>query len=101
MPFIQGVHKFVPCLCGYCGGAVDSVFSLLGQLHSLSFNLEFETLFESIGRVVADLWQRRGKISGCFKNSTSVVLQECQNKVNLRRKGSSIVLRFLVILLKG
>ena len=28
--------------------------------------------------MVADLSQRKGKISGCFKNSTSVVLQQCQ-----------------------
>ena len=26
------------------------------------FNVEFETLFESIGQVIADLWQRKGKI---------------------------------------
>ena len=30
--------------------------------------------------MVADLWQRKGKICGCFKNNTSsVVLQQCQN----------------------
>ena len=26
--------------------------------------------------MVADLWQRKGKISGCFKNSTSALLVE-------------------------
>ena len=40
--------KIVPRLCGCCEGAVDSVISLFIQLHRSSFNLEFETLFESI-----------------------------------------------------
>ena len=57
----------VPCLCGYCGGAVDSIISVFTQLHRSGFNLEFQTLFESIGQVVADIWQRKGKISGYFK----------------------------------
>ena len=35
-------------LCGYCGGAVVLTISLLTQLHRSGFNLEIETLFESI-----------------------------------------------------
>ena len=35
--------------------------------------------------MVADLRQRKGKISGCFKNSTSIVLQQCQNKGHWHR----------------
>ena len=35
-------------LCGHCGGDVDSIISDLTQLHEPGFNLEFETLFESI-----------------------------------------------------
>ena len=38
----------VPRLCSYCGGAVDSIISVFTQLHRSGFNLEFETLFESI-----------------------------------------------------
>ena len=38
----------VPHLRGYCGGAVDSVISVLTQLHRQDFNLESETLRESI-----------------------------------------------------
>ena len=34
--------------------------------------------------MIADLWQRKGKIGGCFKNSTSVVFQQSQNEVSLR-----------------
>ena len=35
-------------LCGYCGGAVDSIISVFTQLHRSGFNFEFETLNESI-----------------------------------------------------
>ena len=78
------------------------IFNYLGftQSHGSSFNIEFEILFESILQAFADLWQRKDKISGCFKNSTSVVLQQCQNKANFQRKGSSIVLKFLLNVLK-
>ena len=47
------------------------------------------------------LWQRKDKIRGCFKNSTSSGLQRCQNKICFQRKGSSVVLEFLLYLLKG
>ena len=30
--------KFVPCLCGNCEGAVDSIISNFTQLHRSSFN---------------------------------------------------------------
>ena len=70
---VQVFKKFVPRLCGYCGGALDSVISVFVQLHGSSFNLEFETLFESIRHVVADLWQRKGKIGSCFENKNSVL----------------------------
>ena len=78
----------VPCLCGYCGGAVDSIISVLIQLHRSSFNLEFEIFFESIWHLVADLWPRKDKISGYFKNGTSIVLQQCQNNVSFQRMKS-------------
>ena len=41
-------QKIVPCLCGCCGGAVNATISAFSQLHRSGFNLEFETLFESI-----------------------------------------------------
>ena len=85
----------MPRLCGYCGEALISVMSTFTQLHRSGFNLEFETLFESIRHVVADLRQRKGKISGCFKNSTSIVLQQCQNQVRFEKKDSGIILKFL------
>ena len=50
------------------------------------FSLEFGTLYYSILRVVADFLQGRGKISHCFKSSTSFVLQQCQNK-EVSKKG--------------
>ena len=34
------------------------------------------------------------QISGYFKNSTSIVLQQCKNKVKFQRKGSGIVFKF-------
>ena len=48
-------------LCGYRGGVVDSIISVFTQLHRSGFNLEFETLFESINHVVADSWQIKGR----------------------------------------
>ena len=38
----------VPRLRGYCGGVVDSIISIFTQLHRSGFNLEFETMFESL-----------------------------------------------------
>ena len=38
----------LPHLCGYCGGAVDSIISVFTQLHMSGFNLEFETMYESV-----------------------------------------------------
>ena len=35
-------------LCGYCGAAIDSIISVFTQLHRSGFNLEFETLPESM-----------------------------------------------------
>ena len=37
--------KFVPRLHGFCGEAIDSVTSVITQLHMSSFILEFKTLF--------------------------------------------------------
>ena len=67
-------------------------------LHSSGFNLGFATVNESIGQVVADLWQIKGKISGCFKNCTSIGLKQCQNKVSFQRNCSRVVLKFSLIL---
>ena len=36
-----------------------------------------------------------------LQNSTSIVLQQCQNKVSFQRKGSSVVIEILLNLLKG
>ena len=41
-------QKIMPCLCGCCGGAINSIISLFEHLHRLGFNLEFEILYESI-----------------------------------------------------
>ena len=38
----------VPHLCGYCGGAVNSIISVFVQLDRSAFDLGFETLFELI-----------------------------------------------------
>ena len=35
-------------LRGYCGGALDSIISVFTLLDRLGFNLEFETLYDSI-----------------------------------------------------
>ena len=81
----------VPHLCGYCGGAVDLFILISTQLHRSGFDIEFETLFESIWHMVADLRQRKGRISGSIKNGTSVVCQQCQNKVKIQRKDSGVI----------
>ena len=69
----------MPCLCGYCGGAVDSITSVHTQLHRS---------------------QGKGKISGCFKNSTSVVRQHYHNEEDFQRKGSGIALKFFTTYFK-
>ena len=51
--------------------------------------------------MVADLWQRKGKISDRSKTGNSIVLQQWQNKVRFRRNGSSFVSKFLLNLVKG
>ena len=43
----------------------------------------------------------KGKIGTCFKNSTFVVLQQCQDKESFQCKGSGIVLKFSLHFLKG
>ena len=35
-------------------------------------------------KLLADLLQRKVKISGCFKNSPFFVPKQCQNQVNLK-----------------
>ena len=69
----------------------------IAQLHSSSCNLVFETLFESICLVVADLWQ---KISDCFLNSISIVLEQCQYRVSFQRRSPDIELKFSLNFLK-
>ena len=55
------------------------IVSIFAQKHRSGFNLDFETLLESIWQAVADLRQRNWTISSCFKTSNSVVLQKSQN----------------------
>ena len=43
----------------------------------------------------------KGKIRGSFKNSSSVVLQQCQNQASFQRSGSGVVTKRLLNLLKG
>ena len=53
----------VPCLCGYCGGAVDSIISVLnisiGQASTRGLR---PCLSQSDIHVVTDLWQKKGKM---------------------------------------
>ena len=41
-------QKIVRCLYVCFGGAMDSIIFVFTQLHRSGFNLEFETLFESV-----------------------------------------------------
>ena len=54
-------------------------FNYLGftKLHSSCFNLEFENRWGKSDTWLLIYGRKKGKISGCFKNSTSVVLQQC------------------------
>ena len=47
--------------------------------------------------MVADLWQRQGKISCCFKNSAP----QCQNRESFQRKVSGKVVKFSPYFFKG
>ena len=84
-----GCPKKLCLVCGCCGRALDSIISNLTQLRRSVYNLEFETLNKAIWQVVADLSLRKCKINGCFKHSTSIVLQQCRNTVCFQSKGSS------------
>ena len=90
----------VPRLCCYCGGAVDLIISILHSCIGQALTL-FETLFESMWLVVADSWQRKGKISGGFKKNTSFVFQQCENRISFLTNDSGILLKFLPHFLKG
>ena len=87
---VQGVpEKDMPRL--HCQ-AVYQFTLAFAQLHKSGFTLEFKTMHESIWHVIADLWRGKGKICGCFKNGTSVVLQQCQNQVSFQSNGSDVVI---------
>ena len=79
--------KIVPCLYGYCGGAVDSIISIFTQLHRSGFNLEFEALFEPLCQVVSDLSQRTCKINGCFKATALALLSSNVKISKFSKKG--------------
>ena len=45
-------QTIVRCLSGYCGGAIDLIITIFTQLHRSAFNLEFETVLESIVNLI-------------------------------------------------
>ena len=80
--------KIVLRLCGYCGGAlnpVTSVFAIFTLLHWLNFNLEFETLCESIRQVVDELLQRKevvaSKTAFVLFSSNVKIEKVCEERV--------------------
>ena len=81
----------MPSLHSCCEGSTASIFPFFIHLHRVNSNLEFERLFESFWQVATDLWHKEDKISGCFKNSSSFVLEGCQNQVNGAKEGFSVV----------
>ena len=67
----------VICLCGCCG-ETDASIGLFTQLHCMDFSLDFKTLLEKSDKLIVDFSTE--KVSGCFKDSASLVLQQCQIK---------------------
>ena len=61
-------------------GALASIVLVFTQLHRSGFNSGFDTLFEATWRVVLDLRERKGKISGCFKYKTLVLSNNIEIK---------------------
>ena len=57
-----GCSRIFTCLCIRCGGAVASIVSVFAQLRRSGFNIDFETLFESILQAVTGLWQAKAKV---------------------------------------
>ena len=55
---------------------------------------ESETFFEL---VIADLWQIKVEISGCFNSGTRFVFQKCRFQVNAAKEGFSKVFPILNI----
>ena len=75
-------EKIVARLCRCCEGSLFSIVLVFTQLHRLGFDLEFEAF---------DLWQRQGKMKGCFKKITSVDLQKCQSFSAFLKMVNSVV----------
>ena len=98
---LKGVLKNCKNSCGCCGGAVILIVTGFILLHRRGFNSQFETMFQSVWQVIADLWQREDKINGCFKNSTSLVFQQCQNQMLFERKDSTVVFKNFSSFRKG
>ena len=73
----------MPRLCGYCGGAVDSIISVFTQLHRSSSNLQFETCLSQSG------------------TSLLIYYREKAKQESFQRKDTEIVLRFAPHFLKG
>ena len=48
-------------MCDYCGGAVAFIASVFVHLHRSRFNIEFETLSQSVEWLLIN-----GKMIGCF-----------------------------------
>lgn len=88
----------MPCLWGYCGGNVALIVSVITPLHRSCFHLEFDTFFESIGQVVAYLWQTTIKRSSFFKSSPSVVIYQCQKYVTFKEIVPALYKNFFCIL---
>ena len=44
---------------------------------------------------------QKNKISGCLKTALLFVLQQCKNQVSFKRNGSTVVIKVLLIILKG
>ena len=58
----------MPRLCGYCGGAIDSIISLFTQLHRSGLNLEFENFFSQFDTWLLIYGREKAKYVVASKN---------------------------------
>ena len=82
---MYGVSQIVPHLCCYCGGAVGSIVSVFTQFYRSGFNFEFATLFSKSDKWLL-IYVRENAKEWLLKNSTFIVLQQCQNRINFKER---------------
>ena len=88
--------KVVYCLGGCCEGLVASIFVIFTRLRRLGLSVDFETLFESIWQVVADLWRMKRQMGDSFSICIVLMPKSMSNQAMLIRMDYSVIFKISV-----